>query len=53
MDYQQAYLHLFNAVTDCISLLQRAQQETEEMACKDSRVPHSIFPKSGSFSQKK
>jgi len=33
MDYQAAYFHLFNAITDCIRLLQKAQQETEEMAC--------------------
>lgn len=33
MDYQAAYFHLFNAITDCIGLLQKAQQETEEMAC--------------------
>lgn len=51
MDYQQAYLYLFNAVTDCISLLQRAQQETEEMACKDSPVPLSIYTAKDSFPQ--
>lgn len=32
MDYRKAYCHLFNAVTDCIALLQKAQLETEEMA---------------------
>ncbi len=31
MDYQKAYTTLFNAMTDCIRILQTAQQETEEM----------------------
>lgn len=37
MDYQAAYFHLFNAITDCIGLLQKAQQETEEMACRTAQ----------------
>lgn len=34
MDYQKAYYHLFNTMTDCIRLLQQAQQEMEEWACQ-------------------
>lgn len=34
MNYQEAYYRLFNAVSDCILLLQQAQQDTEEMACR-------------------
>lgn len=29
-DYQKMYLGLFNAVTDAIELLQKAQQQAEE-----------------------
>lgn len=36
MDYQKAYYHLFNTMTDCIRLLQQAQQEMEELACQSS-----------------
>ena len=35
MDYQKAYTTLFNALTDCIDLLQKAQQTTEEMYLSD------------------
>lgn len=31
MDYRAMYLKLFNALTAAISVLQKAQQETEEM----------------------
>ena len=34
MDYQKAYYHLFNTMTDCIRLLQQAQQAMEELACQ-------------------
>ena len=30
-DYQKMYLSLFNAVTDAIELLQKAQQDAEEI----------------------
>lgn len=30
-DYQKMYLGLFNAVTDAIELLQKAQQDAEEI----------------------
>ena len=30
-DYQKMYLGLFNAVTDAIELLQKAQQDVEEI----------------------
>ena len=30
-DYQRMYLGLFNAVTDAIELLQKAQQDAEEI----------------------
>ncbi len=36
MDYQKAYYHLFNTMTDCIRLLQQAQQDMEELACQSS-----------------
>ena len=35
MNYKKAYYHLFNALTDCIDLLQKAQQTTEEMYLKE------------------
>lgn len=30
-DYKAMYLHLFNAVTDAVEALQKAQKETEAM----------------------
>ena len=30
-DYKEMYNVLFNAITDCISILQEAQKKTEEM----------------------
>ena len=30
-DYQRMYLGLFNAITDAIELLQKAQQDAEEI----------------------
>lgn len=44
MDYQTAYFRLFNAVTDCIRLLQQAQQESEELACAEAAPPLSLVP---------
>ena len=38
MDYRKAYCHLFNAVTDCIALLQKAQLETEEMTAASEAI---------------
>lgn len=42
MDYQKAYYHLFNTMTDCIRLLQQAQQDMEELACQSS--PAALLP---------
>lgn len=35
-DYKKMYFELFNAISDAIELLQKAQQKTEEMYIKDS-----------------
>lgn len=31
IDYKGMYIELFNAITDAINILQKAQQETEEL----------------------
>jgi len=47
-DYQHMYNKLFNAVTDAISLLQRAQRETEEIyVSEDDTVVMIADPKDG------
>ena len=38
MDYRKAYCHLFNAVTDPLALLQKAQLGTEEMAAASEEI---------------
>lgn len=47
MDYQKAYCHLFNTMTDCIRLLQRAQQDMEELACQSPAASLLPFPIGG------
>ncbi|MCL2578707.1 MAG: hypothetical protein FWE32_01610 [Oscillospiraceae bacterium] len=44
-DYAKMYYRLFNAQTDAISLLQKAQQDTEEMhiSAPDSEI-HLLTP---------
>ena len=44
MNYQEAYYRLFNAVSDCILLLQQAQQDTEEMACRLEEPKMTLLP---------
>ena len=48
MDYRKAYCHLFNAVTDCIALLQKAQLETEEMAAASEEIRLRLLQKQDS-----
>lgn len=41
-DYQKLYTTLFSRVTDAIELLQRAQQETEELYLQEEPPLHLI-----------
>lgn len=38
-DYQKMYMTLFNAITDVIGILQKAQQVTEELYISEAQ-PH-------------
>lgn len=52
-DYKKMYDSLFNDVTDAISLLQRAQQKTEELFISgDDGVILEIRKESGSEGEK-
>jgi len=44
-DYARLYRHIFNASTDAIELLKKAQQEAEEMYVHGSPDPElKLFP---------
>lgn len=43
--YKEMYLSLFRSITHAISILQSAQQETEEMYIKDEGPAMRVFGK--------
>lgn len=51
-DYKTMYYHLFNAITDAITILQQSQQKTEDLyleAVVDDELPRDISVKENSI----
>ncbi len=44
-DYAKMYRELFNAVTDAIEVLQKAQQRTEELYMEAETPPLELLPR--------
>lgn len=50
-DYAKMYRHLFNSQTDAVKILQKAQQETEEMYMSAPDTKIKLLPEDGDKSQ--
>lgn len=51
-DYKTMYYHLFNAITDAITILQQSQQKTEDLYMEtvvDDELPRELSVKESSL----